>query len=235
MRWRGQSVCIIASGPSLTREDAAYARRHADRVITVNESWRMCPDADAVYGADTLWWQHRAPPLDEFKGERWTQQSQWKTPFPPGVQCFQSKPGTAIAPPGSGFVYTGHNSSFQALGLAVAWGAEYVVFLGLDLSALPDGTNHWHGDHVQPLVNSLTAYPTFIKAFTKAAPVLAELGVYVVNASRRTALEAFPRMTPEEAFAEIRRRKRGIPVRTADPARQAEVDYFFDPDGDGDL
>ena len=235
MRWRGESVCILASGPSLTREDAEYARRHADRVIAVNESWRMCPTADVVYGADSAWWLNRGPSAADFPGERWTQDAQWRQTKPPGLQTMRSRAGTGIAPPGSDFVFTGHNSSFQALGLAVVWGAEYVAFLGLDLSVAPDGANHWHGDHPQPLVNTRTAYPTFIRAFNKAAPAVAELGVYVVNASRRSALDAFPRMSIEDACAEFHRRKRGIPIRSPDPTRQAEIDYFFDPDGDGDL
>lgn len=180
-------------------EDAEHARRHLDKVITVNESWRMCSGADVCYGADSAWWLNRGPTPDKFAGERWTQDHQWSVPKPPGMQTMPSKPGSDIAPPGSDFIYTGHNSAFQALGLAVAWGASCVVFLGLDLSPAPTGENHWHDDHPEPLVNSVAAYPVFMRAFNKAAPTLESMGVRVVNASRRTALTAFPQMTIEEA------------------------------------
>lgn len=194
MRWHGETVCIMASGPSLTSGDADYARCHADRVIVINETWRMCPNADVLYGADCKWWTHRAPPPDEFKGERWTQQAAWTTPFPEGLQCFKSRPGIGISPPGSDVIFTGHNSAFQALGLAVAWGSRYVVFLGLDLGVAPSGARHWHGDHVAPLVNGPATYDTFRGAFEKAAPMLKALNVHVLNASRETTLTAFPRV-----------------------------------------
>lgn len=199
MRWRGESVCIVASGPSLTECDVAYARRKCDRVMTINESWRMCLDADVCYGADSAWWVNRGPSAEQFRGERWTQDAQWRVAKPDGLKTFKSRPGITIAPRGSDFVYTGHNSSFQALGMAVAWGAEYIVFLGLDLSIAPSGANHWHGDHLEPLVNTRSSYPTFRNAFDKAAPVLKDMGVTVVNASRRTELTAFSCRTIREA------------------------------------
>ena len=201
MRWRGETVVVMASGPSLTAADATYAREHARRVIVINETWRLCPSADVLYGADHTWWAHRAPPPEAFLGERWTQQAQWPHPGPPApLQVMQSKPGHRISPPGANVIETGSNSAYQGAGLAVVWGASRVVFLGLDLCA-PDGEpNHWHGDHAPPCVNSRVAYPGFIKAFTAAAPRFAEHGVTVVNASRRTALTCFPRMTIQEAL-----------------------------------
>lgn len=201
MRWAGDSVGILASGPSLTQQDAAHARAHLDRIITINESWQLCTGADVVYGADSAWWLHRGPTEAQFPGERWTQDAQWHVPKPAGLHTIKSRAGCAVAPPGADYVFTGHNSSFQALGLAVIWGASRVVFLGLDLSPAPDGTNHWHGDHKEPCVNSRSAYPSFVRAFETVAPALAERGVRVINASSRTALQAFERMTIEEACA----------------------------------
>lgn len=197
MRWTGLTVCVVASGPSLTREDCVYAREHADRVIAVNESWRMVPEADVLYAADWDWWFHRSPG-NRFNGERWTQHSHRRNDVP-GLSVIESRGGNGVAPPGSDFIYTGSNSGFQAMGLAVVWGARRVVFLGLDLSTT-GGASHWHGDHVQPLRNNPLTLAHFVRAFKHAAPLLADLGVDVVNASRVTALEAFPRMTIQEAL-----------------------------------
>lgn len=205
MRWLNQSVCIIASGPSLTADDAALARKYMHRVIVVNESWRMCPDADVLYGADESWWTHRRPTMDEFKGERWTQDKSWTRTKPEGVQTIRAEHGRNIAPPGADHVFTGSNSGYQALGLAVVWGAKCITFLGLDLQSAKDGMNHWHGDHPQPLTNQRTSYPNFRRAFTEAAPKLAALGVIVVNSSSETALEAFPRVPIQVAARAWRR------------------------------
>lgn len=206
MRWSGQSVGIIASGPSLTPSNVAYARAHLDRIIAVNESWRMCPSADVLYAADSSWWIHRGPPPDagEFAGERWTQTSQWPVKRPPWLNAIESKPGRNIAPPGGNFVYTGNNSSFQALGLAVLWGAKFVVFLGLDLQTAVDGSNHWHPDHPAPLVNSYSAYPNFIRAFREAQPALEALGITMLNASPQSALKCYERITIQDACARVK-------------------------------
>jgi len=163
----------------------------------------MCATADVCYGADSVWWMHRGPKpqVDDFTGELWTQNHQWHVPRPPYLRVIESRAGDGLPQPGDKFVYTGHNSAFQALGLAVTWGATDVVFLGLDLQSADGGPNHWHEDYTGPVRNVRVAYPTFIRAFNKCAPVAAQMGVRIVNASRQSALTAFPRLTLAEACA----------------------------------
>lgn len=199
MRWRGQTVCILASGPSLTLVDAYHAHARA-RTIVINDTWRMVPDADVLYGADRHWWTNRAPSARAFTGERWTQDKGWSGKTPPDLRVVRSEAGDKLAPEGSDFVYTGSNSSFQALGLAVMWGASRVVFLGLDLKATDGKPNHWHPNYEDPVRNVRNVYPRFIKAFETVAPALAARGVDVVNCSRETALTCFPRATIQEAL-----------------------------------
>lgn len=144
-RWRGQSVCIIASGPSLTRADADYARLAADRVIVINNSYKLCPAADVLYAADEHWYRRYAP---QFDGEKWSsvRNVAWRDkPAPPGVQLAKTIQGSKLSD--AELIYEGSNSSFQAMNLALWWGARKIVFLGLDLQHSPDGQTHWHGDH----------------------------------------------------------------------------------------
>lgn len=202
MRWAGRTAFILASGPSLSEHVVRVAVNNyvAGRFIAVNESWRRLPSADVLYGADMNWWMNRAPEREAFKGERWTQDKQWdQRKLPADMHVIPSKAGKGVAEPGSGFVYTGHNSSFQAMGLAILWGVRRIIFLGLDCQAVA-GESHWHGDHVKPLVNTTSAFPVFIRCFEDAAPKVAALGVEVINASPRSALTCFPRMTIEEAL-----------------------------------
>ncbi len=200
MHWSGKTAVILACGPSLTDADVLNAHGSAGvRTIAVNNSWRMAPFADALYAADPDWWLHCAPPLDAFHGERWTQHRQWnQRPKPPKVQEIQSELGDKISDDPS-YIYTGSNSAFQAMGLAINWGARRVIFLGLDLSRDPDGRNHWFGDYPDPIRNC-QSYPRFIQAFETVAPILQERGIQVINASRRTALNCFPKMTIEGAL-----------------------------------
>lgn len=210
MRWNGETVCILASGPSLTKEDAKFARFNAQRVVTVNESWKMCPagwPCDVLYGADSNWWLHAGPsPSRQPHAARecWTQDHQWNSPPPPWLHVIPSRAGIGMPgeEDGKPYIYTGSNSSFQAMGLAVLWGARRIVFLGLDLKVGGNGQNHWHADYVAPVRNVTGSYKIFRDAFNKAAPMLAERGVTVLNASRDTALECFPRVSLAEALSQ---------------------------------
>lgn len=48
--------------------------------------------------------------------------------------------------PTDGKIYTGGNSGYQAVQLALLWGAKEVVLIGFTMKAI-DGKNHWHRDH----------------------------------------------------------------------------------------
>ena len=202
MRWRDQTAVVVASGPSLTLDDLNVVERHAPRprVIVVNESWRAFPAADVLYGADPEWWYHRAPRLDKFNGERWSQDTRWGNVRMPGVSRMKLTHGLGVAERGGDTIYSGGNSAYQAMQLAIVWGARRIVFLGLDLKE-HDGKRHWHADHVQPLRNTATeTLKYFADCFARTAPALAIAGVQVFNASRTTALKAFPCMSIQDAL-----------------------------------
>lgn len=204
MRWLGRTVVVLASGPSLCPYDVRRALVHqhltGGRIIAVNESWRRCPVADVLYGADVNWWTNRAPKPEEFAGERWTQDKQWSGKYLPGMHVMESRAGADVSPPGSDHIFTGNNSSFQAMNLAIVWGARRVVFLGLDLSCEDGKANHWHDDYPDPVRNVRTSYAIFRRAFEHAAPKLTALGVEVINATPASALKCFPIMTIREAL-----------------------------------
>lgn len=202
-RWRGDTVCIIASGPSLTAADVRYARDHARRCVVINDTWRKLPSADVLYAADAKWWcdPHKPPKPVEFAGERWSSQKQWeRDPAKLGVQIVQTQGGEGLAdkPP----IFEGLNSTYQATGLVALWGVSRIVYLGLDMKHGPNGETHHHGDHPVPFSNPSPRFFHFAMfAYGKIAPPLAKRGITVINASRDTALTCFPRMTIEEALA----------------------------------
>jgi hypothetical protein len=122
---------------------------------------------------------------------------------------FQSHPGCVEAGTVRGtreMIWTGRtlgagaNSGFQAVNFAARCGARRVVLTGFDLS-LGDGV-HWHGRHEAPGLNNPDArmLAGCAKLLDMAAPVLVERGVEIVNASRKTTLTAWPRMTMAEAL-----------------------------------
>lgn len=96
-----------------------------------------------------------------------------------------------------GLVGSGGNSGFQALNLAVQFGAKRIILFGFDMN---DRSGvHWYGRNAWPLANNPNHdnFRRWIAAFEGAAPVLEALGVEVINASPNSAIKAFPRRSIE--------------------------------------
>lgn len=132
---------------------------------------------------DGAWWRQYKAEVDEvFKGERLTCSSVGKS-F--GVPTLHQQPW---------FQVTG-NSGTAAIQLAVVGGASKVVMLGYDCQRT-GGKTHWHGDHPKTLGNarSIANWPQQFKSLARRC------GGKVVNCSRVTALDCFPRMELSEAL-----------------------------------
>ncbi|HUG56620.1 MAG TPA: hypothetical protein VL002_00105 [Candidimonas sp.] len=91
------------------------------------------------------------------------------------------------------------NSGLAAIKLAMQFGAEKIVLLGYDCQHT-GGKKHWHGDHPKGLGNAGSVQHWSMRFAGFARKVS---GVEIVNASRKTALECFPRMDLEDALAWI--------------------------------
>lgn len=199
--WPGETVVILGGGSSLTPADVAYCRGKA-HVIAIKEAFQLAPWAEVLYAADAKWWRHfQGAPL--FAGRKYsieqdssqppTDWSQW-----PAVHVLRNTgvDGLELEPTG---LRTGYNSGYQAINLAYHLaGATKIILLGFDMWTGPSGQQNWFGDH--PL-HTKSPYPLFLQAFKSLEAPLTAAGVHVVNASRFTVLDSFPRVSLEEAFA----------------------------------
>ena len=188
---RGGTVVCLGGGPSLTAEDVAAVRSRAV-VVAINDVYKLAPWAEVLYAADAKWWKwhHGAPSFPGMKFTLQPEAARW-----PGVQVLQNtgERGLETAPTG---LRTGRNSGYQAINLAVHLGATRVLLLGYDMG--PDGTKtHWFGDHPD---KAPSPYAVFLERFGDLVVPLRQVGVEVINCSRRTALTTFPRLTLEEAL-----------------------------------
>ena len=96
---------------------------------------------------------------------------------------------------------TGYNSGFQAINLAYLFGFRRVILLGYDMKFGSNGEKHCHPDH--PDYNPLDAtVDKWVCTFNKIAPMMKELGLEVINATRDTDLECFPQVQLEELLEE---------------------------------
>jgi hypothetical protein len=196
----GGTVAIFAGGPSLTPEDVDYCRDKVDASIAVNNSYKLAPWATALYAADGRWYKwHQGVP--SFKGLKYTlSQSAGKWP---DVQVLKNagSSGLELEPFG---LRNGRNGGYQAINLAVHFGAKRIILLGFDMQRGPKGQEHWHGDHPN---RSRSPYTLFLKYFQFLVNPLNDLGVEVINCSPVSALEVFPKAA----------------LRVALPAREAAV------------
>lgn len=197
--WDGATVCLIASGPSLTQEqcDAAKKWRSGSgnrRAIVINTSFRIAPWADLLYACDKRWWDKHYDEVlaSGFGGERWT------TEDFSGAKRITSErlPGLGKRP---GIIRQGMQSGYQAMNLAWMAGATKLILLGFDCK--PDGKKeHWHGDHPHGM-NAKNPYNAWVKNFEALAADLNQEGCEVINATPFSAIEVFPKMDWQEALA----------------------------------
>lgn len=112
------------------------------------------------------------------------------------LNLIRAEPGGGLSKtPGS--IRAGGNSGFQAVALALHFGASRVVLLGFDMQ-FTNGRTHWHGDHGKGLGNPVRER---MKVWQdRFAELAAEVSVPIVNATRETALTCFPRASLKEAL-----------------------------------
>lgn len=180
-------VCIGA-GPSLTQDDVDACRGRAT-VIVINYIYKMAPWADYLYGADYLWWlRDDVNGAPEFLGKKLTAMKQVLGHFP-DVEYLERTERTGFDPrPGK--LRTGGHGGYAAIHFAVQQGAKTILLLGYDLQANAEGRHHVHPDHPG---GKHPCTPDKIQVYDTILPTLHARHVTVLNCSRATALQTFPR------------------------------------------
>lgn len=140
-----------------------------------------------------FWNDHAAKVRETCDGEFWTINEH--SAKVDGLNLLQSEPGGGIAKhPNT--VRQGGNSGYQAIGIALLFGAARIVLLGFDMQ-FTNGRKHWHKDHAKnnPTGIALKNWRANFRELASVCPVP------IINATRETALDCFPRMSLEEALA----------------------------------
>ncbi len=183
---------IIATGPSRTNADT-NALRGLGTIVAINCAVFYAPWADHLFAADSVWWRYYTPMIDWYKGIRVS-----RTHRAPDVKMWRGK----------GWPRTGGNSGHMGIQYAVDLGYKNLGLLGFDQSKT-GGKAHCHADHPKAAkdgkrtnmanAGGIGAWP---RLMNKTAIDLKERGINVVNLSRATALQCFPRQTVEKFLEE---------------------------------
>lgn len=202
--WTGQCAVIVAGGPSVKLVPIAAAHERFARAhwIAVNNAWKICRWADALYGCDATWWrqQEGAP---GFLGLKLTQDGTTPKRFPDVERVAIKRGVNAMLFDRKGELGWGGNGGFHALNLAAQFGAKTIVLLGYDMS-LDHGT-HWHGRHIglnNPTIRALDKWAQYLD---ESAPVLKARGIDVVVGSPNSRLTAFRKQPLMEVLDEFYR------------------------------
>jgi len=192
--WAGQTVAILASGPSMSQA-VADAVRHLPR-IAINTTYQLAHDADIVYAADRRWWlahpdaQHGPGLRVSIEPVRGTMPD---LPFD-ALVLRNSGPEGFDADPAC--LRTLANSGAQAIQIAAHAGAARILLYGFDMH----GT-HWHAPHARPCGNpSPSLMARWVRSMARLAREL-PAGVEVVNATPGSALRCFPFLRDDEELA----------------------------------
>ena len=192
--WPGETVVCIGGGPSLTQADVEYCRDRA-RVIAVNDAYKLAPWADVFYFCDLMWFHWHKEAFTKLGGLKVTLENNQLHGH--GLKCIRNRGQTGLwlDPPDG--VATGCNSGYQVINLAVLFGARRILLLGYDMKADASGKTHWFGDHAQRPSNAENYARYMLPHFPKLHEECLKAGVNVINCTRETAIECFPRSTVE--------------------------------------
>ena len=180
-------VLIVASGPSLDPSDISLARQSGFFVIACNDNF--VHDPDLLYAPDLTWIQHYKPEHPN----RWTclertgsKIADWNEIPIEAVSQGLSKHAGSIANHG--------HAGAQMLSLAVQiFGAKRVALTGYDMQPT-GGKTRWKGLHPEGVERGDgEKYLKWRDSLQGMAAELVSLGVEVVNCTRETALQCFPR------------------------------------------
>jgi|SRR5215471_1710995 len=196
--WRGQTAAVVASGPS-AKHAGVELLKDKMHVIAVNESFKLAPFADVLYGCDLAWWQlHKGAP--QFTSLKLTHEPCVAQHYP-SVNKIQIEnvalDRLLIEHPGK--IGSGGNGGFQALNLLVQFGIKRIVLVGIDCH-LENGA-HWHGRHPSPMNNPAQSnVDRWRAAFNGNTDIILGLGIEVVNCSPTSTVHVFPKATIAETL-----------------------------------
>jgi hypothetical protein len=195
--WEGQRCFIIGGGKSLTGFD--FNRLRGERIITINRAVEYTPFAEIFFSIDSRFYQQLHDPREiflkptieafkKFEGIKcWLDTPGY--PFSNDVYAIKSARGSQITTSLHDGLFSGKNSGFGALNLAVCLKANPIYLLGFDMK-LYSGVNHFH----QGYGNNYSFNPEtkrWAEMFEKNADRIQKAGIKVINLTPDSNLKCF--------------------------------------------
>lgn len=198
-------VLLLGSGLPALRA-AAWPRHRFDRIVAINNAWRVRPDWDHLIHP----WDF---PVDRLPDCRPGQQLVTEAEFVPAQNAW------------GGFVYAGATMAFTAAYWALqVLKPRVLALMGCDMHYPATGPTHFYGTGTaDPLRQDITLRSLEAKS-ARLRVLAARQGVAVVNLSTGPTRLALPRSTPA-ALAQCRPLPVWNMIATQAIAREAELGY----------
>ena len=167
--YSGKIGVLLATGPSLSREDVEYLRplhaRGSVVLFGLNDAYKLCDFLDVLYFCDPRWLASNLDVLDYKHGQLWTQDAKVRKQHPGKVKRCAGGSGNGICKTPN-HIHFGGNSGFQCLNLAWHFGIREFYLLGYNMGQSARGSRpqHFFGQHPKPL-NQSDNYKGFVSSF----------------------------------------------------------------------
>lgn len=207
--WVGETVAVLASGPSMSRALCEQIRGRC-RTIAVNNvgidtldstSGKFieapAPWADALFASDAKWWREYQTRAMAFAGLKITSMNGLKWPGLHSL-CFSARAPFDERPT---HIVSGGNSGYQAVHVAAHFGAARILLFGFDMREV-NKRRHYFGAHPPPC-KSQGKFDRWILNFARLAPELEKRGVQLVNCTPGSALRRLRVSTLERELPPI--------------------------------
>lgn len=190
--WIDYPVVCVASGASLNKYDIEYLRlaRLADkcRVIVVNDCYLLCPWADHLHFCDLKWyeWHKDKPEFKSFQGIKSTLSEEM-----PDNEVIKLQKGERFGfSTNPNVVNHGGNSGYQAVNIAILYGAKDIYMLGYDCKPQTHNGSlkmHWFGDH--KIKTPISVCNIWLQAWESITRDIEVNNINLVNITRDTAIK----------------------------------------------
>ena len=207
--WKRKTCFLLGGGPSLKDFDFNLIKDYL--TIGVNKSFTKFPttityamDArfhDMVTYAKKDEWKKLHQQWLEYKGIKVFARRSKKFKFDESVYIVDSLPNKTVSFDLKKGIYSGNNSGFGALMLAIGLGATKIGLLGYDLKVQGEGgkiKTHFHeGYKFQSKSSFQSKLNKFRMCFEEFSSVITKQNISVVNLNLDSALECFPKNSIE--------------------------------------
>ena len=219
-KFKGETAVLVATGPSLTREQADFVRtaqrENKCRIFTMNNSYQLVPETDVHISCNEDWWKYywkRDSILRDMPADKYT----W---FKYLADKYQIKYIKAIEKAGLStdpkIIHINNGSGPMAINLVMHYGIKKLLLIGHDMKFAPDYNGrtkkvgskprHYFGEYPSTLkhwpsvkigLSKPGVIDGLIEVYNKMPDDLKKCGMQVINCTPDSMLPTFPMSTLE--------------------------------------